>query len=108
MTEAEQHAEMVRRRTAAAIPLFKAFQDVRHQLVKVSVLQRIWPEDFRNRDDHATVLVAAIIGDRRSPCGIKLHIPGGFRRFEVEVLNDGSINYIAARESLGGRPHISS
>ncbi len=24
------------------------------------------------------------------------------------MLNDGSINYIAARESLGGRPHISN
>jgi hypothetical protein len=108
MTEAEKQAEMVRKRAAAAVPLFQAFKDVRHQLVKVSVLKSIWPEDFHNRDDHATVLVADILGDRRTPYGIRLHIPGGFRRFEVDVLSDGSLDYVAVRESLGGRPHVAN
>jgi len=108
MTETEKQANMARKKAAAAVPLFEAFKDVRTQLVKVSVLQRIWPEDFHNKDDHATVLLSEILGDKRAPYGLRLHIPGGFRRFEVEVLADGNLNYIAVRESLGGRPHVAN
>jgi hypothetical protein len=108
MTEAEKQAGIARRKAAAAVPLFEAFKDVRNELVKVSVLQRIWPENFHDKDDHATVLLSAILGDKRAPYGLRLHIPGGYRRFEVEVLADGSLNYVAVRESLGGRPHVAN
>jgi hypothetical protein len=108
LTEAEKQANIARQRAAAAVPLFEAFKDVRNQLVKVSVLQRIWPEDFHNKDDHATVLLSDVLGDKRAPYGLRLHIPGGFRRFEVEVLADGNLNYVAVRESLGGRPHVAN
>jgi hypothetical protein len=107
-TEAEKQASNAQQRAAAAVPLFKAFKDVRNQLVKVSVLQRIWPEDFQDKDDHATVLLSDVLGDKRAPYGLRLHIPGGFRRFEVEVLADGNLNYVAVRESLSGRPHIAN
>lgn len=107
-TEAQKRAQMEQRKSQAAAPLFAAFKDVRNELVKVSVLQRIWPEDYFKRNDRATVLVADIIGDRHKPYGLRFHIPGGYRRFEVEILNDDSINYIASRESLGGRPHIAN
>jgi hypothetical protein len=108
MTEEQRRAQRERRKGEAAAPLFEAFKDVRNQLVKVSVLQRIWPEDYHERNDRALVLVAELIGDRRRPHGIKLHVPGGYRRFAVEILDDESLSYLASREVLGGRPHVVS
>ena len=108
LSEEHKRAEAARRKSEAAAPLFAAFNDVRNQLVKVSVLKFIWPEDFHNRDEHASVLVAEIIGDRHQPCGIKLHVPGGYRRFEVELLSDDDLTYVVFRDTLGGRPHVSN
>jgi hypothetical protein len=107
-TEAERRAESIRRRSEAAVPLFAALKDVEGELVKVAVLRQIWPEDFHNRDEHARVLVESIVGDPRQPCGVRLHVPGGYKRFEVEMLDDGSLSYVSARETVGGRPHVAA
>jgi len=107
-TEAERRAEAVRRRAEAAAPLFAALKDVEGELVKVSVLQQIWPESFHNRDDRARVLVESLCGDPGQPCGVRLHVPGGYKRFEVEMLDDGSLTYVSARETVGGRPHVAT
>ncbi|WP_058557942.1 hypothetical protein [Thiohalocapsa sp. ML1] len=107
-TEAERRAESVRRRAEAAAPLFSALKDVEGELVKVTVLRQIWPEDFHNRDDKARVLLEAYVGDPAAPCGVRLHVPGGHRRFEVEELPDGTLTYVGVRETLGGRPHVAS
>jgi hypothetical protein len=108
LSEEHKRAEAARRKAEAAAPLFAAFDDVRNQLVRVNVLKQIWPEDFHSRDDHASVLVAEIIADRHQPYGIKLHVPGGHRRFEVEILPDGDFSYVVSRDTLGGRPHVSN
>ncbi|WP_295886617.1 hypothetical protein [uncultured Thiohalocapsa sp.] len=107
-TAAERRAESVRRRAQAAAPLFAALKDVEGELVKVTVLRQIWPEDFHARDDQARVLVEAFTGDPAQPCGVRLHVPGGHKRFEVEELDDGTLSYVVARETLGGRPHVAS
>lgn len=107
-TEAERRAESVRRRAEAATPLFAALKDVEGELVKVTVLRQIWPEDFHDRDEHARVLVESILGDPAQPCGVRLHVPGGYKRYEVEMLDDGSLSYVSARETVGGRPHVAA
>jgi hypothetical protein len=107
-TEAERRAASTQRRAEAAQPLFAALRDVEGQFVKVKVLRQIWPEDFHNRDEHARVLVDSKLGDLSQPCGVRLHVPGGYRRFEVEEASDGGLNYISARETIGGRPHVAT
>jgi hypothetical protein len=107
-TAAEQRAESIRLRSEAAAPLFAALKDVEGELVKVSVLSTIWPEDFHNRDDHAAVLVESFVGDARAPSGVRLHVPWGIQRFEVEQLDDGDLSYVSVRETLGGRPHVAT
>ncbi len=107
-TAAERRAEAIRRRAEAAAPLFAALKDVEGELVKVSVLRQIWPEDFHTRDDHARVLVESLCGDPRQPSGVRLHVPGGYKRFEVEMLDDGTLTYVSARETVGGRPHVAT
>jgi hypothetical protein len=101
-----QHLESLRRRGEAAVPLFDALEEVQDELVKVSVLRQIWPEDFHSRDEHARGLIESVLGDPQRPCGVRLHVPGGHKRFEVEILDDGSLAYVSARETLGGRPHV--
>ncbi|ESQ09451.1 MAG TPA: hypothetical protein DDY14_06560 [Chromatiaceae bacterium] len=108
LTEMQQRAETERKRCEAAKPLFDAFNDIRHVLVKVSVLQGIWPEDYHDRDDRAQALVTDILGGPAQPYGIKFRIPGGYRRLQVEVLDDGSLNYVVIRESPGGRPYVAN
>jgi hypothetical protein len=107
-TAAERRAESIRRRSEAAAPLFAALKDVEGELVKVSVLRQIWPEDFHNRDEHARVLVESLIGEPGQPYGVRLHVPGGYKRFEVEMLDDGSLAYVSARETVGGRPNVAA
>lgn len=107
-TAAQRRAASIRRRAEAAAPLFAALKDVERELVKVSVLRQIWPEDFHDRDDKARALVKAHTGDAAQPCGVRLHVSGGHKRFEVEELQDGTLSYVVARETLGARPHVAS
>lgn len=107
-TDAQKRAEIARTRAEAAEPLFAGFRDVRSQLVRVSVLQLIWPEDYESRDDRATALVADILGDRERPYGIKFRIPGGYRRFQVEIADDGSPSFVVIRESPSGKPYVAT
>jgi hypothetical protein len=107
-TEAERRAEAIRRRAEAAAPLFAALKDVEDELVKVPVLRQIWPESFHYRDDHARTLLESLCGDPQQPSGVRLHVPGGYKRFEVEMLNDGTLTYVSARETTGGRPYVAT
>ncbi len=105
LSEAEERKFAARRRSEAAAPLFRAFKDVRNQFVRIDVMRQIWPNDYHQRDDRASGLVAELIGGEEYPCGLRLFIPGGFRRFQVDLAPDDSISFVASRESAGARPH---
>ncbi|WP_295428082.1 hypothetical protein [uncultured Thiodictyon sp.] len=99
--------DLAQRRSAAAMPLFKAFSDIEHAFVRIDVLKRIWPEDYQRRSDRARGLVAGFLGGEPHPYGLSLHIPGGKATFEVELTWDGKILYVSSREVSGLRPWVS-
>lgn len=99
----EQRAHILRC-VEAARPLFQAFEDIKGQFVKITILRQIWPTDYHQRDDHAPVLIAQVIGGDETPRGLMFHLPGGHRRFETELQPDGEMGYIVSTDMAGTRP----
>ncbi|MTW19789.1 hypothetical protein [Allochromatium palmeri] len=89
-----------------AAPLVRAFRDVEGEFVRISILSRIWPDDYACRDDRVAGLLMAWIGPESAPHGLKLAVPNGLLTFEVTLKRDGSAVFTCVRDTLGQRPAI--
>lgn len=87
-----------------AAPLIRAFKDVEHEFVRISVLRQIWPYDYDRRDDRVAGLLLAMIGPEQAPYGLKLAVPHGSLQFEVTLKRDGSPVFSCVRDTHGQRP----
>jgi hypothetical protein len=96
--------DAAQQRHEAALPLLRAFADVKDHFVKIDVLKAIWPDQYHQRDDRARGLVVALLGGERQPHGLRLRVPRGFQTWEVTVTWTGDFAYVVSRESEGGRP----
>jgi len=108
LSQRDEKRAQAQRCAEAAKPLFQAYQDVREQPVKIGVLKQIWPTDYHQRDDRASVLVAEIVGGEEFPRGIRLLLPGGHRTFEATLQSDGSMLYAIATDTSGTRPQYAT
>jgi len=89
-----------------AAPLVRAFRDVEGEFVRISVLSRIWPDDYDRRDDRVAGLLIAWIGPESAPHGLRLAVPNGSLSFEVTLKRDGSAVFSCVRDTHGQRPAI--
>ena len=89
-----------------AAPLVQAFRDVQGEFVRITMLSRIWPDDYHQRDDRVAGLLLAWIGPESAPQGLKLAMPNGSLIFEVSLKRDGSAVFTCVRDTLGQRPAI--
>jgi hypothetical protein len=89
-----------------AAPLVRAFRDVEGEFVRISVLSRVWPDDYDRRDDRVAGLLITWIGPESAPQGLKLAVPNGSLTFEVTLKRDGSAVFTCVRDTLGQRPAI--
>jgi hypothetical protein len=108
----EDAAERAARRTsalaAAAAPLVHAFREVQHEPLQVPVLRLVWGKAFDRKDERLVGLLIEVIGPGDAPYGLKLRVPSGTLRFEVELGPSDEPEYLCVRETEGLRPTVSS
>lgn len=106
---ARMRAEAMRdARAAAAAPLVQAYEDVKHQLVRVPVLRHVWGEHFENHDEHLAGLLIEMLETEGAVCGLKLRVAGGTVAFLVDAGNGDDLAFLSVRETQGLTPTIRS